>query len=306
MIPPTSVFDQRYAFVFLVAFTSLQFASIVNGEELRWKLETGTKFDVKISQDTRIATEANRTKIKIALILSYEMDWEVISNTKNGNAIIQQSFRRMTIRRERTKRETVVYDTASEAEPTELTQPFADVYDKLVGIKFKVEMSPSGQIVDVDVSKEDTETIRMIPESMEARKLFEKRGLMEVLGSGGFELPTNAIEKGFSWPVEKNRKMTFGASTVKNVYTYVGSDDKQVAQFKIDGTATLTHKPKNAAEKPLKLKSQSQTGTIKFDNKAGHIASISMTQEMKTEKPYREMMIETETKTVSNVKISLK
>jgi hypothetical protein len=306
MIPSKAVFDQRYVLVFLVAFTSLQFGSIVNSEELRWKFENGRKFDVTITQDTRISTEANRNTIKISLILGYEMDWEVISNTKNGNAIVQQSFRRMTIRRERTKRETVVYDTDSEAEPTELTQPFADVYDKLVGIKFKVEMSPSGQIVNVDVSKEDTETIRMIPESMEARKLFEKRGLMEVLGSGGFELPTKAIEKGDSWPVEKNRQMTFGNSTVKNVYTYVGSDDEQIAVFKVDGTATLIHKPKNAAEKPLKLKSQTQTGTIKFDNEAGHITTISMSQEMETEKPYREMLIETKTKTISNVRISLK
>ena len=299
-------FRQHYVLGFLVVFTTLNLVSTVSGDELRWKLETGKKFDVQITQETRVTTEANRNTIKIALVLSYEMDWEVLSKTKNGNAIVQQSFKRMTIRRERTKRETVFYDTASEAEPTELTQPFADVYDKLVGIKFKVEMSPSGQIVNVDVSKEDTETIRMIPESMQARKLFEKRGLMEILSSGGFELPTKAIEKGFSWPVEKNRKMTFGTSIVKNIYTYIGMDDEQVAEFKVDGTATLTHHPKNVAEKPLKLKSQSQTGAIKFDNKAGHIKSISMTQDMKTEKPYREMMIETETKTVSNVKISPK
>lgn len=167
-------------------------------------------------------------------------------------------------------------------------------------------MTSSGEIVKVDLSKEDIETIRTIPESMEARKLFEKRGLMEVLSSGGFELPSDSVEKDFSWPVEKNRKMTFGASTVKNVYTYKGLDDEQVAEFEIDGTATLTHKPKNEAEKPLELKSQSQTGSIKFDNKAGYLKSISMIQEMKTEKPYREITIETDTKTISNVTITEK
>lgn len=315
MIPSNSSLNPSRVFSFgvIVAFQIMacpifayQFGSIAAADELSWKLETGQKFAVKISQETRVSTVVNRKTIKIALLLGYEMDWEVLSKSENGNAIVQQSFTRMTIKRERTKRETVEYDTASESEPTKLNQPFADVFDQLVGIKFEVEIAPSGEIVKVNLSPEDTETIRKIPESMEARKLFEKRGLDEVLNSGGFVLPADSVEKGFAWPVEKSRKMTFGTSTVKNVYTYSGLDDQQVAEFKIKGTATLTHKPKNVAEKPLVLKSQSQAGAIKFDNKAGHLKSIKLEQDMKTEKPYREMTIETETKTISNVTFTAK
>ena len=305
MIPSKPSLNSSCMFI-LGVFISCQIIACHLGshaaaDELRWKLETGQKFSVKISQETRVSTLVNRKTIKIALLLGYEMDWEVLSKSENGNAMVQQSFTRMTIKRERTKRETVEFDTASKSEPTKLNQPFADVFEKLVGIKFQVEIAPTGEILKVNLSSDDMETIRKIPESMEARKLFEKRGLDEVLNSGGFVLPTETVDKGFSWPVEKSRKMTFGTSTVKNVYTYNGLDEQNVAEFKIEGTATLTHKPKNVAEKPLVLKSQSQKGTIKFDNKAGHLKSISMEQDMKTEKPYREMTIETETKTVSKV-----
>ena len=151
------------------------------------------------------------------------------------------------------------------------------------------------------------ETIRRIPESMEARKLFEKRGLVEILNNGGFVLPEKSIEKGFQWPVKKQQKMTFGTAQFESVFTYEGdSQPLGLARFTIAATAKLRDQPENSSEKPLVLKSQSQNGTIDFDVAKGYLRSIRVTQEMTTEKPFREMTIETISALESQVTIDRK
>ncbi|MEC9094376.1 MAG: hypothetical protein VX438_16825, partial [Planctomycetota bacterium] len=178
-------------------------------EEIRWQFQPGEQYKVRVAQKTIINSKVNRTKVDVGLDFETDMDWQIASVMGNGNAIIQQSFVRMAVKVEKTAKPTIVYDTATKVSPEKNARYFAEVYDKLIGIQFTVEMSDRGELVKVMLDPKDREVIRTIPESMEARKLFEKRGLMEILNSGGFVLPEKSIEKGFQWPVKKQQKMTF-------------------------------------------------------------------------------------------------
>lgn len=294
--------------IWLVAFCfGLQVNGLLPGDEIRWSFKPGDKYEVVISQTSTIKTTVNRTKVDVALNLGSEMNWEVVSVKENGNAVIKQSFSRMRVKVTKTAKPTITYDTAEDKEPEDNAQYFAEVYDKLVGIPFHVEMTARGEIVEVVLDKKDMETIREIPESMEARRLFEKQGLMKLVNSGGFVLPEKELEKGAQWPVKKQQKMTFGTADYESIFTYQGtSADDGVADFSLEATAKLKDQPKNPLEKPLVLKNQKQTGTIKFDTRNGYLKSIQVKQEMETEKPFREMKIETESVVENVLKITRK
>ncbi|MEC9091220.1 MAG: hypothetical protein VX438_00845, partial [Planctomycetota bacterium] len=97
---------------------------------------------------------------------------------------------------------------------------------------------------------------------------------------------------------------TFGTAQFESVFTYQGvSRPLGMARFTISANAELRDQPENALEKPLVLKSQSQKGSIDFDNANGYLRSIRTTQEMATEKPFREMTIETKSILESQVTI---
>lgn len=293
----------RLFFLLLAGFES------VNGtaDEIRWQFQKGEKYRISVSQKTAMQSRVNRTKVDVQLDLDTEMDWEILSVMANGHAVIEQSFSRMAVKVVKTAKSTIVYDTASKEPPAKNARYFSEVYDKLVGIKFKVEMTDRGEIKDVVLQKKDMETIRGIPESMEARKLFEKRGLMEILNSGGFVLPEKSIVKGFQWPVKKQQKMTFGTAHFESIFTYEGtSEPTGIARFLLAASAKLQDQPENPSEKRLVLKSQQQTGSIAFDTNHGHLQSIKVNQEMATEKPFREMTIETTSSLESQLTIEKK
>lgn len=282
-----------YGFVF--AF--LVFSTVVESclaDEIRWKFAAGDQYAVIVTQSNTLKSVVNRKKVDVQIDLGIEMKWTVESVLNNGNAMIEQSFTRMNVKVAKTAKPDIVYDTASKNPPEKSAEHFAEVYNKLVGIQFKVEISPRGEIIGVVLDKKDIETIRAIPESMEARKLFEKRGLMQILNSGGFVLPEESIEKDFKWPVRKEQKMTFGTAQFESVFTYAGiMPESSIARFTFEAVTKLTDQPENPAEKPLSLKSQKQSGEIQFETLGGYLKSIQVKQEMKTEKPFREMTIET-------------
>lgn len=267
----------------------------VAADEFRWAFKPGDKFQVSLSQKSVLNSNVNRTDVRVQLTLGTEMDWEIVSTKPNGNALIKQSFTRMKVKVEKTSKPTIEYDTAYPDQKAGNAKHFAEVYDKLVGISFQVEMSNRGEIVEVVfLDKKDQETIRSIPESMEARQLFEKRGLMKILNSGGFMLPEKDIAVGYKWPVRKQQKMSFGTADFESIFTYQGTrKEDRVATFDMVATARLKDQPKNPLEKPLELKSQSQTGSVLFDVDQGFLKSIASKQEMVTEKPFREMKINT-------------
>jgi hypothetical protein len=275
-------------------------------DRLVWTLTEGDQFEVVISQKSEMETLVTRTKVKIDLELIYHMQWKVLAVADNGNFAIEQAFSRMSVRLARSKKNDLVYDTDSGQPPEENAQPYARVYDKLIGIPFRVEMTPRGEIVKVELNVKDRETIEQIPETMQARRLFEKKGLTEVLNGDGFVLPNEAISKGFTWLLTKNKKMTFGAAEVENVYTYQGKTPQGLAEFKVDSKIELDDQPENPSEKSLRLISQEHSGRILFNPVLGRLDSVTLVQEMKTEKPFREMMIETVTRVESKIGITAK
>lgn len=301
---------KKYLVIILLTVFTDCVGQHVTADQLRWDLTVGNEYKVRIEQTTKmttVVTKIARNQIDVLLELGAEMDWKVISNLPNGNAIVEQSYTRMHVQVEKGKKEKITYDTASKDDPDRNAKHFADVYNKLIGIKFKVEMSSRGEIVAVVLDKDDIETVRAIPESMEARKLFEKRGLVEILNSGGFVLPEEEISVGHQWPVSKKQKLSFGTALFESVFTYKGTDaGKSIATVELKASAKLTDLPKNPIEKPLELKKQEQTGTIEFDTAGGFVRSIKLQQKMETVKPFREMTIETGSQVDSLLTVELK
>ena len=270
-------------------------ASVISADQIRWKFKAGDRYEISIDQSSTMKSTVNRTVVDVKLELGSEMRWEVLSIKENGNAVIKQVYTRMKVKVTKTAKPTIVYDTANKEDVPKNAKNFAEVYDKVIDIPFEVEMTERGEIVSVNLENKDKETIREIPESMEARQLFEKRGIMKLLNGGGFILPKDEIETGFQWPVKKTQKMSFGTADYESIFTYQGTDAASgVAKFAVKATAKLKDQPKNPLEKPLVLKTQNQTGEIAFDTRGGFLKSNQVRQEMATEKPFREMTIKTE------------
>ncbi len=273
------------------------------GQALQWKLAAEDRFQVEFVQMSETRTDvANRTpgavprKTTTSVETMLTMDWEVSELDADQNAVIDQSISRirLSVTNPALPSSSLEFDTSSEERISAASSAMLDQVRPLVGLKFRVTMSPKGKIVAITLPEQTQSTLRKLPGSPQLQSLFTEQGISELFGATAIVLPSEDVDVDSAWEDDSTVSTAFGKFKRTRKYRYTGNeqvDGRNLAVFKIETTLNeLTAAP---GDTPPKLVHYSESGSASFDIDAGFFRRCRVQGLTQTELNYREKKIQT-------------
>ncbi|MDG1872593.1 MAG: DUF6263 family protein [Mariniblastus sp.] len=288
--------------VVAILFLSLSQAP-AQTEALQWKLEKDDRFKATLVQTSQAKTKVNSRETSIDNSTTLVMDWKVIGRGNDGTATIEQSIVsiKLAVANPAIPAQAVKFDSAAKDDVvgnySKSSKILLRQIKPLIGLKFIVEMLPTGEIQNVVLPPETATAINQLPETVRLRKLFSKQGINEILGDSSIVFPTQGLSPDESWTVNKQVDTPFGKFTHRRIYTL--GEPKTIEKNKsttINITAAMIANPEaTSLDSTLqgKLVSFAGSGELSFDIDGGFLKTSSFSNQLKTERPYREKNIET-------------
>jgi hypothetical protein len=258
---------------------------------LRWNLKPGESFQVAVTQETdsQVAFSGKQSATKIDLAM--DLGWKVLFADEKSIRI-QQSIERVQFKLNSPQAGTIEYDSAAQAKPAGAARDVSEAVKPLLGAQVELTMNGRGEVLDAKPVGADAQKLFAEGDSA-AAGVFSKQAIQQLLRQPLALLPDKAVDKGNTWTTTTEITAQAGKFQQETTYTLAGEVERDGGQLtKIDVTAKLTSLAAENNGKPkLALKSHQQTGTILFSPAAGRLVEAETTQEMVTERPYRETTI---------------
>jgi hypothetical protein len=201
------------------------------------------------------------------------MTWKVIAVDPAGNATMTQTIDRMRIKG-------VTPDGVMEADSQgnkispALAPSLGPVFKAIVGGKFKLKMTPSGRIKDVEIPAGALEDANN-PAAMGG--MLSADSLKEMTTQSTIPLPNGPVEPGDGWTDEKN----LAGAKILMRYTYDGSVDLDGQDLeKISTAANITLDSQEAQGFKTEMEKGDLKGEVLFDSDRGVLVSSQAKQEM--------------------------
>jgi hypothetical protein len=254
---------------------------------LRYKFKDGEELRYEMEQKMGMEMNAAGQNIHIGVEQTIDMSWKIRSVEKDGKVKMTQKFDRVRFTMDGVPNAGKIQFDSKDAKDIEgpIGQLLTPILKALAGAEFDVTMDAQGKISDIKVPAKLTETFQNLPKGAGASDMFSEEGLKNMVSQGSLLFPAEAIVKGKNWEQTMEIKSpTTGKMKVVNDCTYAGPET--VAGKKLE---KITLKPKVTLEAnddapiKIKLKDQDTKGEAYFDNEAGHMDHLSMTQNMNME-----------------------
>ena len=281
--------------IFLVGAFCLQGSTAEGQQSLRWKFQPSSVYHVTFQQKTTSKTQVGDQIIEVRLHMTMEMDWKILQVDAAGLARMEQSFRRIRIKLENPKVESVLYDSSADTKPGEGAAQIAASLSPLIGKPFQVEMTPRGVVQKVTLSPQAQAALNRIPEQSRLKDVFTTAGLTQTLKQSHGILPEKAVQPGDHWESNSKLVTALGDLEMKSKYQYV--EDLQesglaVVRIEVQGQLELVPaKDQGESTSQLKIKSQKMSGYVLFSNEQGRMLRSTMTQTLETESRYRDLLL---------------
>ena len=268
----------RTAIVFLVF--GVVAASADAQTLLRLKFEKGKSNAYELTQTIKVEQNALGQTIISVVKQSMQLTMTCDEVEGNGNGKIATRFDR--VRMEIDAPEPVgkiKVDSDSEAPNNNPTAARIAPIAKILGqLEFVAVMTPRGETVDFKIPDETLKKLRDIPGAAQfGGGLFTEDGIKNSMVQSKVLLPQEKVSPGATWTSKVSNKISLGKLTGEMKYKYVADEGKLQ---KIAFDPTLTIEPNTEAQVTIKLDSQKGSGTILFDNAAGRVQELSLSEVM--------------------------
>jgi hypothetical protein len=251
-------------------------------ETLRWQFSAGQKFSQEMVQDMDSSIELGGQKINTIVKQTIDSQWSVNKVDDQGIAEITQVISRIRMQMDGASGISTKIDTASDDVPKGLAATLAGPLKAMTNAPFEMRMNSRGEVLDVKVAKETIEALRNLPGADKLGGMFSEEGLVNMIKQGTPSLPAGNIQVGYIWNSKLSTKLPqLGTMATHTEMTYQGPeqiDGKTQQKISMRLTTSVA-----AADNPLvkvSIKEQDASGTMRFDNQAGHISNTEMKQKM--------------------------
>jgi len=308
----------RFVFALLIVFNFASVAYAVQDSEkatLQWKLAKGDALTVQFEQTQNVLTRIDVRDRRLESELVLVVDWNV-TGVAGGDATIEQTIKQIRIKTGTPGDEIkklVDLDTSSETKLRGISRDLMKQVKPLVGLKFVVVISPSGQVVKMTPDKNVAAVVAALPATSALRRVFSASGMAKLIGDSAFALPEKAVGKGDSWSDDSTIPMTANDGSIlsfdRKVNSTLTSVDAEKANIDVEMTLSQPKPATPAATaltSPLQLLSCSGGGNVVFDRSTGTVTSSSMNSEMKTRVIYRTDQVKTTTSVTNKVTVTRK
>lgn len=276
---------------FAMLFAALVFAAPAARAQstLAWKLKEGEQFDLHVEQQSDSTVNVVNKTTKTSIEMTLDSTW-LVESACGGSAKIRQTVRRVQVKVQPPDAPPVVYDTAAPGQPTGPQKDLAAAVGPLVdpAASILLTMNERGEFAAAELSPQLAKLWAVGNGDAADKQAAAQRSLDALLKQPLVILPAKSVAPGDKWESTRELVTPSGKFSQKAEYTYDGRQDADGKMADaISFSATLTP----AAGGKLKIKEQSQTGTILFDGSAGRLQSSEQKQKLITETPYRDATI---------------
>jgi len=251
---------------------------------LRYKFKAGEKLNYEMQQKMEMKMNVAGNDIAMNMIQHIGMTWKVLEVTPEGKARIIQKMESIRMTMEGPppigKME---YDSKTGKQPEgDLGKMLGPIFNALAGSEFTVTMDARGEISDVKVPDKLTEALKnSLGGAPGLGEMFSPDSLKRMINQGGIVLPKGPVTKDETWTQKMDTKMPFGTMQVINTMTYLGPATEGGKNLqKISVSPALTLEPDPNAPITIKMKGGVGKGSALFDNNAGRIVDVTITQNM--------------------------
>ncbi|MBP60140.1 MAG: hypothetical protein CMJ62_01330 [Planctomycetaceae bacterium] len=261
------------AFVWMMAVI---LPDTVAAETLRWKMEAGDRFAVELNHSTKLLNDT----VEIPHDTKLWFTWTVDGVEKDGTFHLTQTIDRIAVMIGLPGRDKLNYDSSEEGETEELLQTVSTMMKPLVGVKLRQKMNDRGKILELAVPDKALTAIQNNPL---IKKMLPNDSVKNVFSNIFPEFPAAAINEGDDWSTDEESRSALGNMGLSSTFTYRGQKNlggRQLHRVEVSTDITLLNEPHAETGADLDLREQESTGTIHFDNQAGHLVDLCIHQKM--------------------------
>jgi len=246
---------------------------------LRWKFQQGQQLNQVIVQDMTMIAKAGQFDIKTNMEQTIDSKWLVTAVDGQGTATIKQNFTRIRMKMDALG-QGFEFDSNDPQELQGIGAAVAPLLKALAGAEFNLTMSATGKIDSVEVNDSAVKALQASPVGAQMGGMFSKEGLIKMIKQGSHHFPDGAIKPGESWGIKSDNEIPqIGKMEVLAKLTYVGPEVVEGRKLERINLEVTTAVPEGG-NVAIRLKDQTATGTIHFDNVAGRISHSTLEQDM--------------------------
>jgi hypothetical protein len=274
----------------------------------KWIFEKADVFEVVLTQTTSIKSQVDQRVKDVDNQLRLNATWEVKSVSDVGVATMKMTLVSVQMKMESMPNgvgKSIEIDTSSDEKQKGAGGELLKQLAPLMGAVVNIDMSTRGEITNVVVPESTLESLREAPGSMKLRKIFESQGIQELFGQSVVVLPED-LQQNQPWEIDNQSQTGFGTFDAKHTCVWTGnrkSGDSNLAEFELKTEVTPRDESRNTDAKLTKF---SGGGNLVFDLSQGHFLSSKSSNELTTEKAYREKTITTTVTTDVEMQIKKK
>ena len=263
------------------------FQSASAQESLRWNLQKGQAFSLKMNQDMMQKMQLPGLGAQeIPMTQEVDMTWSVVDSDAEGFTVEQVITRmQMTLK---SPFMNIEYDSDDTDSKDPSAKQMAESMKNILGKKFVQKMNRRGEVIDVKVPEE------LEGDSASARNPMSGDMLKQVTQQAALVFPEGGLSVGKSWDSSIDMNMNGMAMKTKNTYTYEGTekvDGKELHKFGIKIDMAIEGGPQGIE---VSVKDQDNGGVVYFDAQEGRIVSATSKQKMTLEMNAQGQQIEQE------------
>lgn len=264
----------------ITAFVAASAPAQIEETTLAWKFQKGQKYDQQLRQNTITTLSLAGQETKTETTLTTNSTWTIEDVDTLGTATIVQRFARVRFSLT-TAAAPVEFDTDSTQEPKGLAKRIAPALNLLAAATFTLKMTPRAEIQDIQLSEGTAKGFNELPAAQTLGGLFSPDSLTNMFKQGAQPFPLKPLKKGDKWSSSTQTKVQgLGKMNTVSKLTYAGPTDvdgKSLERIDVNVKAVVDSEE---ASGQTVLRKQTATGTIFFDNKAGHLSNWDFNQSM--------------------------
>ena len=268
---------------------------------LQWRFQPGQVQKIKMDQSTEVSSSVDQRSQKTRNQMTLWMTWNVEQVDQDGAATITQTIDRIRLSAEiptPSGDELAEFDTDSPDGLKGVSKKLYQLVSPLVGTSCTLTINPNGDIAKVEIPESSMEILRNAPSSMQIRNVLTDQGIRELFGRSGLVFPDQDLAQQPEWVIK--RELENGMGKFAQTQTYrLSRSEGDLATITMDGT--LEPLDQKATDHLEEFKSGA---TYQFDAVKGHLTHSQLETELRSKRPYRDLIINTRVVTRSVLTIN--
>jgi hypothetical protein len=243
---------------------------------LRLRFEKGASNSYDLSQTMKVEQIALGQTIASVVKQSMRFTQTCDGVEDNGNGRITTRFERARMEVEAPEPiGKFAVDSAEPAPDNPAAAKLAGMIMVLGKLEFAAVMTPRGETINFKIPEETLKKLRDYPGAAQIGGIFTEEGIKNAMVQNKLLLPQEKVSPGAKWTHKIVSKLPFGRLTGEMKYLYQ-ADEGKLQKLTFD--PFLTIEPNTDTQIAIKLDSQKGAGTVLFDNAAGRIQEMSLSE----------------------------